>query len=104
MNFLIFYLGRPLIVTSKKPRPDSRSRDSRKSYRSSSRSRSRTIGNSRNMERRMPPMGIPSMRMPRMDRYEHMDTRYRRPPPEFYDPYMMARPSHNWPGSRYFSY
>lgn len=95
--------GRPLIVTTKKPRPESRSKESRKSFRSSSRSRSRNIGfSSRQMERmdrRMPPMGMPSMRMPRMDRYEHMDVRYRRPPPEFYDPYMMSRPNHNWPES-----
>ena len=100
----IFLLGRPLIVTTKKPRPESRSKESRKSFRSSSRSRSRNIGfSSRQMERmdrRMPPMGMPSMRMPRMDRYEHMDVRYRRPPPEFYDPCMMSRPNHNWPESR----
>lgn len=36
------------------------------------------------MHRRLPPMAIQTMRMPRYDPY-------RRPPPEFYDPYMMSR-------------
>jgi hypothetical protein len=41
---------------------------------------------SRQMQRRLPPMSMPQMRMPR---YAHDP--YRRPPPEFYDPYMMER-------------
>ena len=90
-------------MTSKKPRPDSRSKVLKKtSYIRSSRSRSQIRSSagcsSRLMQRRIiPAMEMPHMRMPR---YEHIDTRYRRPPPEFYDPYMMARASHNWGGSR----